>query len=258
MKLFNRIFSDPFAWFASFWLILLSLLTVCEIAKAQSPNLTPKATLPAEQPVRVRAIVAKMHTTVTLPCIAVSPTQNCADKTLDANTGYRVIIGNDLYWTSGVGPSSGIYEAELYQNYIHLNVFHSGVKPMDVYHLHIELIQHDQAESRLAPSTPQPEIVDGRRLIVYDMAPVGEGNTTYRAVAVDRATGKETYFIFSAFTNVLPGIYDFKLVTVEHQTYLDLLTNPKGAGPTWIRFGVSASCEACDPVDPMFAKQNYR
>jgi hypothetical protein len=60
-------------------------------------------------------------------------------------------------------------------------------------------------------------------------------------VAVDRTTGIETYFIFSAYAqDILPGIYDFKLSTVEKQNYLDLLTNPKGAGPTWIRLGLDA------------------
>jgi hypothetical protein len=209
-----------------------------------------KAPLPAEQPVRTRAIVTKVHSAVTL---------NTA--TGVANPNYRVIIGNNVYWATGVGPSAGIYDVEVYKNFIHVNIEHMNAKPIEIYHLHIDLVQYDQADSihGLVPSTPQPEIVDGRRLIIYDTATDQAGNVHLRAVAVNRKTGKETYFIISGYTpGILPGIYDFNLATVEHQTYLDLLTDPKGIGPTWIRLGVDASCAGCNPVDPMFDKQNYR
>jgi hypothetical protein len=257
MKLFNRIFSDPFAWFASFWLVLLSLLTVCEITKAQSP-FTPKATLPATAPQLQRAV------------IVFAPGERASMPNQD--TGYHVFVGDQGYHAAGMGPkTAGIYDVEVYPSkdgkipgliVVHKENPGGAVhgKPLDeTFRLQIITPYNDEP----VPAQLTNTIVDGRRLIIYDRVSDRGGNMIYRAVAIDHQTGRETYFLASGYTpDLTPGIYDFKTDKVGAQDYLDVLTYSKDPNTKgyieWLRLGVGASCEACDPVDPMFAKQNYR
>jgi hypothetical protein len=242
---------------ASLFLAFSTFAQGATVAPKGNPFM-PKATLPATAPQLQRAV------------IVFAPGERASLKNQD--TGYHVFIGDQGYHAAGMGPkTAGIYDVEVYPSkdgktpgLIVVHKENPG-KPLEQFRLQII---SPYSNTRNPPTETQVETVDGRHLLIYDVIVNEQGNTVYRAVAIDYTTGREAYFLFSAYGQGLPltsGIYDFKLAAVESQEYLDVLipakpysaTHPRSSA-MWIRLGVTAWCDGCNPVDPMFAKTNYR
>jgi hypothetical protein len=195
------------------FLTAVLILATAGAAYSQTPNpFIPKATrVPAPaivNPAPVPAVVIVLHS--------------------GAPHTYHVIIDNIMYTATGKGPKvSGIYDSlfqteivkgKVKSQTIILTVNHFNARPTETYTLDVAF--SDQSE----PTTFAPITVDGRRLLVYEVWGTPD-SATYKAVAVDNATGKETHFIATAKGQPpLPkGIYDFS-ITPEGLLVYDALT----------------------------------